>query len=307
MSSEAQRGCVIAVDIGGGTTKLALVERGGELAHWTSFATRGPTAEAFLETLVESARSLQLLANGAALGVAAGIAGFVSAEGSLDYNPNLAWLEQAPIGEALRQGLQLPVIVEADSNAACAAEFVYGAGRSAARFLCLTGGTGLGVGMVVDGRLLRLAHGCMGDAGHVILTPDGPACSCGGRGCAEALLSTATLGQQYAAMCGREATFRTLVEDARQGETQAVALIDKAGYWLGITAASFASLLFPDSIAVAGGLSQAGEGFFAAAEASFRAHGGEFPLAGATLARGTIAEHATLVGAAACFFHPGLL
>jgi predicted NBD/HSP70 family sugar kinase len=306
-SSSTGEASVIAVDIGGGTTKLALVGRQGNVRDWQSFATLGASGVAFLETIVGACRLLQAQAITPVAGVSVAVAGFVSSEGVLDYNPNLPWLESVPIGKILNEELGLPVYADADSNAACLAEYQLGEGRGASRFLCLTGGTGLGVGMVVDGKLLRIAHGCMGDAGHVIVSPEGPACSCGGRGCAEALLSTAALGMRYADARGADdAEFRSLVEDARNGIPAACELLQEAGYWLGIAAASLANIFFPDRIAIAGGLSQAGDAFFTAAQASFRGHGGRLPLSLASLVRASTGQHATLLGAAAGFFNPEL-
>ncbi len=209
---------VIAIDIGGGTTKLALISRQGGVRGWQSFATFGESGTAFLNAIVERCRGLQAEATTPVAGVSVAVAGFVSADGALEYNPNLPWLERVPIGRILNDELGLSVHVDADSNAACLAEYLSEGGRGSSRFLCLTGGTGLGVGMVAEGKLLRITHGCMGDAGHVIVSPEGPACTCGGRGCAEALLSTAALAARYAAARGSdEAEFRSLVEDARDG------------------------------------------------------------------------------------------
>jgi predicted NBD/HSP70 family sugar kinase len=298
---------VIAVDIGGGTTKLALVSQRGEVRGWHSFATAGESGMAFLDIVVGACRGLQAEATTPVAGVSVAVAGFVSPDGALDYNPNLPWLEHVPIGKTLKQELGLPVYVDADSNAATLAEYLSEGGRGSSRFLCLTGGTGLGVGMVVEGKLLRIAHGCMGDAGHVIVSPEGPICTCGGRGCAEALLSTAALGVRYAdARGGEDAGFRALVEDARNGIPAACVLLEEAGYWLGIAAASLANIFLPDRIAIAGGLSQAGDAFFTAAQTSFRGHAGRLPLSLASLVRASTGEHATLLGAASGFFNPEL-
>jgi glucokinase len=299
---------VVAIDIGGGTTKLALISRRGKVRGWQSFPTVGESRAVFLERVVAACRQLEGEANVPVVGVSAAVAGFVNADGVLEYNPNLPWLEGAPIAVLLTEVLGLRVHVDADSNAACLAEYLFGEGRGSCRFLCLTGGTGLGVGMVAQGKLLRIAHGCMGDAGHVIVSPEGPACTCGGRGCAEAMLSTAALGKRYAEVGGSpNADFRSLVEDARADDLQACELLEEAGYWLGIAAASLASIFLPDRIAIAGGLSQAGDGLLKAAQASFLAHGGRFPLSRASLVRASTGEHATLLGAAAGFFHPALL
>lgn len=300
-------GSVVAVDIGGTTTKLAWVDRQGAVESWQIFSTSGANAESFVEKLLVAIRRLQAPSHNPVLGVSVAIAGFVTPDGTLEYNPNLPWLEGTPVATLLQRELRLPVHVDSDSNAACAAEYVFGQGKNASRFLCLTGGTGLGVGMIAQRRLLRVAHECIGDAGHVILLPGGPRCSCGGRGCAEALLSTAVLGQQYARQSGEEgATFRTLVRDAHAGNAIAAEILRQAGYWLGVAAASLSHILFPDRIAVAGGLSRAGPILFHAAEESFREHCGKFPLAGVSLVPAVTGEHATLIGAAAYIFHPEL-
>lgn len=305
MSSEAS---VIAIDIGGSSTKLALIDRRGTIQNWQSFPTVGPDAAAFMARIVAAARRLQAEAQVPVTGLAVAIAGFVSHDGSLEYNANLPWLEHSPIGSALAREFGLPVQADSDSNAACAAEYIFGQGRGASRFLCLTGGTGLGVGMICDGRLLRIVHGCMGDAGHVVVSPLGPECSCGGRGCAEALLSTGFLAGRYAQLTGKpEADFRELVLDGQMGNATALELLEEAGRWLGIAAASLAHIFLPDRIAIAGGLSQAGDPFMDAALGSFQTHGGRFPLERASLVRATSGEHATLLGAAAGFFHPELL
>jgi glucokinase len=296
---------VLAIDIGGSSTKLALVNRRGETRNWQSFPTAASSGSAFMDTVVRACRAVQSEATSSIAGVAVAVAGFVRADGSLEFNANLPWLENTPIAHRLAGELNMPVIADADSNAACVAEYIFGEGQGTNRFLCLTGGTGLGVGMMADDKLLRVAHRCMGDAGHVIVSPNGPECSCGGHGCAEALLSTATLAQQYARGVGRfGASFRELVQDSHAGIPEARRVLTEAGHWLGIAAASLASIFLPDRIAVAGGLSHAGDDFFAAAHSSLSRHAGMFPLARATLVRATTGEHATLLGAAASFFYP---
>ncbi|AXC14158.1 Xylose-responsive transcription regulator, ROK family [Acidisarcina polymorpha] len=304
----SEAAAVIAIDIGGGSTKLALVNRKGAISGWHSFKTVASSGAALLERVVAASRRLQTQAEQPIAGISAAVAGFVTPQGELEYNPNLPWLERIPIAAILAGELGLDVLVDADSNAACVAEYIYGRGRGSERFLCLTGGTGLGVGMMVEGKLLRIAHGCMGDAGHVIVSPEGPACSCGGHGCAEAMLSTAVLAKRYAEIIGcKDAGFRAIVEDAQSNKPAALELLKEAGYWLGIASASLANIFFPDRIAVAGGLSQAGDALMISAQASFRSHGGQLPLTKASLVRSTTGEHATLLGAAASFFHPELL
>lgn len=288
---------MIAFDIGGTSTKLALVSEAGEMRAWTSLPTL-PSRDAFLDRLSATMQRLAGEADVAPSGVAGAIAGFLDADGRLAYNPNLAWLEGTDLGTVLTKELRLPVHLENDANAACAGEFVFGAGRASRRFLCLTAGTGIGVGFIAAGELLRCAWGGLGDAGHVVVLPDGPSCSCGGRGCAEALVSTVALAQQHSDRVGYRCSFRNLVEAVGNGDIAALATVADAGQHLGIALASLAQILFPDCIAVAGGLSALGEPLLASARASFASHAGML-AARATIVRAGNGAHASLVGAVA--------
>ena len=94
------------------------------------------------------------------------MAGFINpAHDRLSYNPNLEWLVDFPLRDAMAEALGMETTLEVDSNASCLGEYRFGAGRGSQRFLCLVSGTGLGVGMVIDGALVRFMGECIGDAG----------------------------------------------------------------------------------------------------------------------------------------------
>ena len=251
----------LAVDIGGGTTKVAAVSATGAVRGLTVF----PTASAGGDELVErvAAAVPERLPRA---GVS--VAGFVDeARRRMVYNPNLPWLEGYPLAESLQRRLAAGVSLDADSNRACLAEYRLGAGRGARRFLCLTLGTGAGGGMIVDGELVRLAHGGLGDIGHVIVEPGGPRCAAGCRGCLEAMM----------AMEPRD--------------------WPRLGRWLGIALASCAAVLFPDMIAVAGGLAEAGDKLLAPARAAVQETAGDFYRQGLTIVNAHFGWSAPLVGA----------
>ena len=173
-----------------------------------------------------------------------------------------------------------------------------GAGRGSRRFLCLTAGTGIGVGFIVEGELMRCAWGGLGDAGHIVLQPGGPLCTCGGHGCAEALVSTVALAQHHSESTGQRYSFRNLVEATNAGDPGALATVARAGASLGVALASLAHIFFPDRIAIAGGLSALGDPLLTATRAAFDAHAGTL-AASATIACAGKGAHATLVGAVA--------
>jgi glucokinase len=288
---------VLCVDIGATSTKAGIVSAAGELSFADSIPTRGD-ADTFLRGICDLVRRTAAAAGCepttfAGLGIA--VAGFLDeARNRFLYNSNIAWLEGFPLKDALASCFELPVEIEIDSNAAAMGEWRFGSGRGSRRFLCVTSGTGLGVGMIIEGAPLRFAYGCLGDIGHVIVQPHGPLCTCGGHGCAEILVSAPAVAARYR----KGATLRDVIVAAGEGDVAAVAVLDEAGQWLGIAIASLASTFFPDHIAVAGGLSEAGDFLMQAVERSFEAHAGQFARSQTTLTRASLGAWATLIGAA---------
>lgn len=292
---------IICVDIGGTSTKAAILQPDGQLGPIDSTPTT-PDAESFLQRLVKlvSLTMERTREKPAQLGVA--IAGFIDSERSgLLYNSNLPWLEGYPLRQRLQEHFpNFTIELEVDSNAATMAEYHFGSGKGSNRFLCLTAGTGLGVGMTVDGVPLRFAYGCMGDLGHIVVLREGPLCTCGGRGCAEALISSTTLARSYQALIGSpvELTLRDVIEASDSGSSIARSVLEGAGGWLGFAAASMANTFFPDHIAIAGGLSAAGDIVLKPAEKVFRDTACIMARSKATFCRATLGSTATLIGAA---------
>ncbi len=185
------------------------------------------------------------------------------------------------------------------------AEYRLGSGQGSNRFLCLTAGTGLGVGMTIDGSPLRFAYGCLGDIGHVIVEPRGPLCTCGGRGCAEILVSAPVLAERYKCRTNRqeETTLRTVIEQAEGGDPEAASILTRAGECLGIAIASMANIFFPDHIAIAGGLSAAGALVLEPAERAFRETACILARSSVTFTQAKLGSTATIIGAAWPFWN----
>lgn len=288
---------VLCVDIGGTSSKAGILDKAGELHFIDSIPTQ-PEAASFvdrLSDLIERTRARADAAGHAIAGIGVAVAGFVSTERDrLVYNSNLSWLEGFPIKDRLSQRFDLPIELEVDSNAATMAEYRFGSGRNSKRFLCITAGTGIGVGMTIDGIPLRFAYGCLGDIGHIIVKPNGPLCTCGGHGCAEILVSAPVLGERYGAKAG----LREVIEAANAHDPRAIAILEEAGGWLGMAIASMANILFPDHIAIAGGLSAAGDLVLAPAERVFRESASILARSNVSFAKATLGTMATLIGAA---------
>ena len=285
---------VLGVDIGGTNTKVALVSAAGEITGMQTFATGKEDPARLIAAIRNAAETCR--GHVSIHGTGAAVAGFLNpTRDRLSYNPNLEWLVGFPLRDALEEALGTAVTLEVDSNASCLGEYRFGAGRRSSRFLCLVSGTGLGVGMVIDGALVRFMGECIGDAGHVVVEPDGPECPCGGRGCAEAVLSERALVEK--ARCG--ATLRDVIENARAGNSRAIEELQRAGRGLGIAMASLAQIFFPDRIAIAGGLAEAGDLVLSGAQDGFRQHVNVDARSSVTVVKAELGARATVIGAAA--------
>ncbi|MGA8027680.1 MAG: ROK family protein [Bryobacteraceae bacterium] len=288
---------VLCVDIGGTSSKVGVLNSSGELSFVDSIPTR-PDADSFLHqlcALIDRTRSSAQLHEHQITGLGIAVAGFFNPERDhIVYNSNLQWLEGFPLRNHIAARFDLPLELEVDSNAAAMAEYLFGSGRGSQRFLCVTSGTGLGVGMIIEGIPLRFAYGCLGDMGHLIVQRDGPLCTCGGRGCAEALVSAPSLAQRYK----EGVSLRDVISAARIDDQKAIAVLAEAGEWLGIAISSMANTFFPDHIAVAGGLSEAGDFVMKPLERAFHRSASLFARSKTSLTRARLGSSATLIGAA---------
>ncbi len=295
---------VLCVDIGGTSTKAGALNIDGEIEFLDSIPTKPDVSTYFnsLVQLIERTASAAFVRWGhVPNGLGVSVAGFLDEQREcLIYNPNISWLEKFPLRQRLLERLPgIAVELELDSNAATMAEFRFGSGKGSKRFLCVTAGTGLGVGMTIDGQPLRFAYGCLGDIGHLIVDRNGPLCNCGGRGCAEAIVSAPTIAERYRKAIGETQlmTLRDVISAAGQNCSVAIELLKETGEWLGLAIASMANLFFPDHIAVAGGLSAAGQYVLGPAEQTFYESASVLARSNATFARATLGATAPLIGA----------
>jgi glucokinase len=271
---------VIAVDLGGTKLAAGIVERDGAVARRAVEPTDLSGEEALLGQLERVIAGLA--GNGtAALGV--GVPSTIDQRtGSAVASVNIP-LAGVDLRERLRRRFDVPVLVENDGNAAAVAEHRLGAGRGVPNVVMLTLGTGVGGGLILDGRLYRGAVGAAGELGHITLDLDGPPCqgTCPGRGHLEAMASglaadklahrAATkrpegdLGR--AAAGGRRVDTRLLVELAGAGPGDARDVLDHVGFHLGIGISDLVNVFNPERVVVGGGFAEAGELLLAPARA----------------------------------------
>jgi glucokinase len=215
----------------------------------------------------------------------------------------------------LRGEVELPVFVDNDATLALLAEHRGGAARGVRDAVLLTVGTGIGGGLMSDGRLVHGAHGAAGEPGHMSIDADGPECpgDCPGRGCLEAYVSgpvLARMGYEYAALAddynlGRvlaangELTAADVVQAARSGDPGAREAIDRMGEKLGVGIAGLLNLLDPEVVVIGGGLgSDAGALLIEPAERTARARALEPAASAARIVAAELGEDAGMLGAA---------
>ncbi|KAA9151738.1 ROK family protein [Microbacterium lushaniae] len=188
------------------------------------------------------------------LGVGVGVPGNVEeqAVGTVD-STQLGW-QRVPLGEALRRELDLPVLVENNVNALAIAEALHGQARGHENVLVLTIGTGVGAGLVVDGRVLRGRSGGAGEIGHVPVEEDGPLCQCGGHGCLEAVVGQEAVVRRAReqGLIGRDAGIAALRSLADAGDSGAQQLFSHAGHLLGRVLAGVVNVVDPEIVILLG-------------------------------------------------------
>jgi glucokinase len=185
---------ILGFDIGGTKSAVALADGSGVLIARSQVPTRQDlTPESMMDRLIERARRLlarEGIPQDALIGIGLSCGGPLDPEEGIVYTPsNLPHWNAVPVKAIVEDTFRRPVRVENDANATAWAEYLLGAGQGCRHLAYLTMGTGIGAGLVLDGRLYRGRHFLAGEIGHVVLQPDGPICGCGKRGCLEALAS----------------------------------------------------------------------------------------------------------------------
>lgn len=264
----------IGVDVGGTKVAAGLVDGEGNLLNITRRATPSYPDDVTAAVL-DAVRTLSRDVSVAGVGLA--VPGFVSADQStLLLAPNIPGWRNVPLQALMQQETGLPVIVENDANAAAWGEAVHGAGRGEADLVCITVGTGIGGGVILEGRLLRGRWGFAAEIGHMQVDPKGRPCGCGQRGCWEQYANGAALlaEAQHGASVHKDQARVLLAHGdgtpggitpthvtaaAHQGDPVALAAFETLGGWLGQGLANLAAVLDPGCFILGGGVSDAGE------------------------------------------------
>lgn len=309
----------IGVDVGGTSVKAGLVDDQGAVLDALVGPTPSTSALRVAETIAGCVSTLQSRAaelGNEVVAVGLGAAGFIdSARATVLFAPNLAWRDE-PLRDAVSGRVGLPVVVENDSNAMAWGEYRFGAGNGVEDLVCVTIGTGIGGGIVQNGRLTRGAYGIAGEFGHLRVIPDGRRCGCGNRGCWEqycsaralvreardlALVSPTTAGRMLELADDEieNITGEIITRAGAEGDEAALDCFEQVGGWLGTGLAQVAATLDPARFVIGGGVVGAGDLLLGPARRAYaRALTGHGHRPVAEIVAASLGNTAGIVGAA---------
>ena len=268
---------VAGIDIGGTNTVLGLVERTGNIIAENSLRTTDyPDINNYVSALQTSINDLMAGKTGLKLaGIGIGAPNANYNRGTIELAANLAWKGIVPIAEYVRKKINVHVVITNDAKAAAIGEMVFGGAKNMKNFIVLTLGTGLGSGIVIDGKVLYGHTGFAGELGHTIVVPGGRDCGCGRQGCFETYASASGVVRTVLNLLSEmkeesifrdippsQLTSRMIADAAVHNDPIALEAMDYTAEMLAFGIANAVGFSSPEAIFLFGGLAKAGEMLF---------------------------------------------
>jgi glucokinase len=294
-----------AVDIGGTKIAVGMVNDSGEVLSRQETPTdthdyaKGLAAIAGM--LRETAQTAGVEITGIGIGSTGPVDPISGQFGEVDFLPG--WRRQNP-GQDLAGMFNVRTALENDADAAALAEAGWGAGRNGARLIYVTVGTGIGGGIVFDGRLYRGVDGSHPEIGHQVIDPSGPLCSCGYQGCWESLAAGPAMVAWVHANAPADyphrekLTAKRICELSQKGDAPARQAVERESYYMGLGVANLINLFAPDVIVLSGSVMKSAPLFLDGIRNVIRRGCRFVPFGKAELALASLGEDANLIGAA---------
>ncbi|HOW43126.1 MAG TPA: ROK family protein [Candidatus Omnitrophota bacterium] len=257
----------IGIDLGGTNLKIALFNKNLRCInrHILSTTALG-NKDALIAAIIGSVRAIlarNRISREQVVGVGMGLPGPIDVEkGVVHFFPNIPGWKDVALERILEKALQLPVRIDNDANVMALAEFKRGAARGSRNAVCITLGTGVGGGLIIDGALYRGSGFAAGEIGHMPVNEEGPDCNCGGSGCLEAYVGNKRILSRARRVFKRQISLEELSRRAQRGDRKAIALWSEVGLKLGVALTGVVNLLNPDCIVIGGGVANAGKILF---------------------------------------------
>ena len=303
---------VLACDLGGTNFRIAAIDREGNILNRLKAETpKSGGADEIVAAIAAAAEKCRAEAKelGEIKAFGAAVPATISAEKGVVFKaPNVPALDNFPFAEATAEKLNLPVILENDANAAAIGEQAFGAARGAQNAVAVTLGTGVGGGILIDGRILRGIDGTAGEIGHICVEPFGAPCGCGSRGCVEQYSSATALVRlakelenQYrnSVLRGKSGlTSEDIYEAGVQGDKLALEAFRQMGFYLGIALGDLINVLNPEIIVIGGGASAGWDLFIDFVREEIKTRAFREPAERAKIVRAQLGDDAGILGAA---------
>ncbi len=311
----------IGVDFGGTNTKVGLVHKSGRVLMETAFPTaESPKPPAFAQRVAREISKLVVdgaIEVGQVAGAGIGVPGLVdNVHGVIHSVTNVPGWNKLDAGSLFEKHWKLPVCVENDVNAMALGEYRDGAARGFANVVCVTLGTGVGGGLIIEHKLYHGATLTAGEIGHIVVESHGPLCGCGMRGCLEAFIGTKGLLSRAKALLkknrggvlhrwldeGLVLTPHLLARAAHRRDKAALQVWDEAARYLGRVFGGLANFLNPDIFVVGGGISAAGGFFLNKVRSVAKQYAMSVPGKKLKIVRSGLGNRAGIMGAASLVF-----
>lgn len=246
----------IGIDLGGSYIKGVITDGDGNILGWERIPTQREKGVEHVLSLIEVLVNSLGKRGGNLAGVGIGIPGMldISAEKVL-LAPNLEW-KNINIKQSLKQRLKMPIFLENDANAAALGEAWLGGGMDSPCFILVTIGTGIGSGLIIDGKVFRGVNGMAAELGHMTITNGGTPCTCGCRGCLETLVSAPAIFRDglKKGIVSEKSDAGEIMELAKKGNVEAIGIVNQAMEYLAIGLKNTLLLLDLDLILIGGGI-----------------------------------------------------
>ncbi len=294
---------IIAIDLGGTNLKVSLLDLNYKIKDRETLGTHTfMQKEDLILGIVHAVNRFikyNNLSKAEILGVGLGLPGPVDAKsGIVHFFPNIPGWKEVRLRDILKKKLGLPVYLDNDAKLMTLAEHKLGAAKGRLNVLCMTLGTGIGGGIIINGRLYRGFNNAAGEVGHLSINEKGAYCNCGSYGCLEAYVGNRRIISQAKKIFKRNITLEELSRLAARGNRQAIAVWRQAGAHLGFALAGVVNLLNLDAIVIGGGVAKAGRVLFNSIEETLKKQAMSVQAKHVNILKAKFGNEAGLIGAA---------
>lgn len=294
---------IIGIDLGGTNLKLGLFNYALKIKDKEILSTRAyRRKENLIKIIVDSTEKIinrNKLENKDVLGVGLGLPGPVdSKKGYVHFFPNIPGWREVPLKKILKNRLGLDIFIDNDANLMALAEHRIGAAKTFMNAVCITLGTGIGGGIIIEGKLYHGSSNAAGEVGHIPINEKGPDCNCGGSACIESYIGNRPIISEAGKVFKRKISLEQLSELAKKKNKLALKIWQEVGRKLGIALVGIINLLNPDCIVIGGGIANAGGVLFESIKNTLKKRAMQPQARQVKILKAQLGDNAGMIGAA---------